>query len=805
MEKIKLFVEEDARLVLLFSIFLIFFVVLSVQLGFSPLRYINLGRASLIPNVPPDEVTYESNATIPLKNQQPITSVVLSGTAALNSQDALVRVLLVDDKGNEYLVYETNGATNEINKPIVLDNVCYGTCQFGPVAPATLKIQITHGFLKIKSLETPLSSGKSNIAVVKINTEAPNPIPHCSVWADSDAYDPGTGFIYSMLPLLGGHITIGTGNNACDEWADGTTPVSGVAQDHCDPNDLTKRHLHEYSISFYGRKISETNYDCHGGGNNICYDSTDGAFCGPAEPLLISSCSTPAENRAGASATFTARITGGISPYNYTWSGPATTIPPDPCSQTHAGVSSLEDTCTRRAASAGRAQYITVESADGQHTNGGYPTGCDFGVSIPVTGITVVPVASAIPIRKTQQFIATVTPANATNKNVVWESSNPAVAEVFADNPSWLAHVNAIAPGRVKITATAVGIDAQGNHKFATSSVFVIVGPNDILLKFTAKPSIIDYNQSTTLAWDAHLSDGTTRGISCKLYKKLYDENGTLVPIKNVVPKDTFITPKLSSRTRYTISCHKDNGPDAQEDVNVEVLPSVTLKVAGGTGERLAGSRVTLFYAVKNASRCEPSAEPDLPEWSEEIIIPDVMTDGNFGNVSSSITFQVMESRTYKLSCNNSSGDKEAEVKINVRGNPTEYLPVARIWVNNTHHLSVEAIAAINPQLNNNLDVAIDWRSFHTADMDFPCQINGKPVASRGAEHDVIPINIAGTYRYEINCSGEILGTTASDEAVVVVSEQHVVVNPPNSLFLSSIFDIFSLLKTTIIGLFQSQ
>jgi len=92
----------------------------------------------------------------------------------------------------------------------------------------------------------------------------------------------------------------------------------------------------------------------------------------------------------------------------------------------------------------GRA-VITVTAQDG-----GFTDSCAVEVIIvPVTGITVDPASVAVDTNRTAQLTATVSPANATNKNVSWFSSDTLVATV---NASGL--VRGVAHGTVVITAT---------------------------------------------------------------------------------------------------------------------------------------------------------------------------------------------------------------------------------------------------------------------------------------------------------------------------------------------------------------
>ncbi len=102
---------------------------------------------------------------------------------------------------------------------------------------------------------------------------------------------------------------------------------------------------------------------------------------------------------------------------------------------------------------------------------------------IAVTGVTVDPSSVILGIGKTQQLTAKVFPADATNQNVSWDSSDYGMATV---NSSGL--VSAVAPGFATITATT----EDGGHSdtcFVTVSEVVVavsgvvVTPSSITLK----------------------------------------------------------------------------------------------------------------------------------------------------------------------------------------------------------------------------------------------------------------------------------------------------------------------------------
>jgi hypothetical protein len=83
--------------------------------------------------------------------------------------------------------------------------------------------------------------------------------------------------------------------------------------------------------------------------------------------------------------------------------------------------------------------------------------------TVAVTGVSVSPSSASVDIGETITLAATVSPANATNKNVTWSSSNTSVATV---NSSGV--VSALAAGTATITVTT-----QDGGKTASSAITV--------------------------------------------------------------------------------------------------------------------------------------------------------------------------------------------------------------------------------------------------------------------------------------------------------------------------------------------
>jgi hypothetical protein len=115
------------------------------------------------------------------------------------------------------------------------------------------------------------------------------------------------------------------------------------------------------------------------------------------------------------------------------------------------------------------------------------------GGNVIVTGVTVSPTSATIAPGATQQLTATVSPANATNKNVSWTSANTAVATVSSTGL-----VTGIANGTATITVTT-----QDQAKTATSVITVSgADPAGVITCYKAPGAITVNGQLAEAGWN---------------------------------------------------------------------------------------------------------------------------------------------------------------------------------------------------------------------------------------------------------------------------------------------------------------
>jgi len=141
-------------------------------------------------------------------------------------------------------------------------------------------------------------------------------------------------------------------------------------------------------------------------------------------------------------------------------------------SSSNTSVATVNNSGLVTAISAGTAT-ITVTTADGNKTASSAITVA----AIPVSSVAVSPTSASLYAGNTQQLTATISPANATNKNVIWSSSNTSVATVNSSG-----FVTAVSAG----TATIIATTQDGNK---TSSATITVNPNTNFTVYFYKPS----------------------------------------------------------------------------------------------------------------------------------------------------------------------------------------------------------------------------------------------------------------------------------------------------------------------------
>ncbi len=168
------------------------------------------------------------------------------------------------------------------------------------------------------------------------------------------------------------------------------------------------------------------------------------------------------------------------------------------------------------------------------------------------TGITLSKTSVTILEGNTEKVTATITPSNATNKNVSWSTSNSSVATVSGGT------ITAVAPGTATITAkTSNGITAE------------------VSVKVNSNPDIIKPTGITVTPQSLTLTEGNTE----KLAATVTPSNATNKTVTwtsnntSVATIGSDGTVKAISAGSATITATTSNGLTAKAEITVEIKP----------------------------------------------------------------------------------------------------------------------------------------------------------------------------------------------------------------------------------------
>ncbi len=138
---------------------------------------------------------------------------------------------------------------------------------------------------------------------------------------------------------------------------------------------------------------------------------------------------------------------------------------------------------------------------------------------VPVTGISLNKTASVMKIGSTEELIATITPANATNRTVTWESDDESVATVSSTDlvTNYIGLVTSVGFGSTVITVTT----GDGGHAadfLVTVYEYGAIGPGGGLIFYITVDGlhgleVAKVDQGTSHAWST-LSNAFADGIS---------------------------------------------------------------------------------------------------------------------------------------------------------------------------------------------------------------------------------------------------------------------------------------------------
>lgn len=254
-------------------------------------------------------------------------------------------------------------------------------------------------------------------------------------------------------------------------------------------------------------------------------------------------------------------------------------------------------------------------------------------------------------------------------------------------------------------SSKSYALSCTGAGGSANSNVTVTVVPVVVISSFTASPTAIAVNGSSTLTW------ATSNATSCTI-------NGSSVALSG-----SAVYSSIASTTNYTLACTNINGT-VSSAVTVTVVPVPTVSLsANPTAIPINGSS-TLTWSSTNASSCTINGSA-------------VALSGN--QLYSSIS----ATTTYTFSCSGTGGNASTQATVTT-------VPVPTVTIS----ASPTAIAVGG-------NSTITWNSTNATS----CTLNGSSVALTGNQ---VFSSIAATTTYTLACSG-VGGSKSAQTTVTVV------------------------------------
>lgn len=210
---------------------------------------------------------------------------------------------------------------------------------------------------------------------------------------------------------------------------------------------------------------------------------------------------------------------------------------------------------------------ITAKTVDGNHTATCAVYVYNSNGYIFVTGIKLDKQEISIEPSTMYALVATVSPDNATNKNVVWNSSNTNVATV---------DINGIVLAKAVGTATITATTVEGNLP-ASCKVNVTTTPTSAVpvtaVKLNKLALIMELQETKTLTATIMPSDATNKKVTWFSDNPTYvkvDENGKLTALKEGVATITVKTEDGNCTAKCIVVVVKENDDDDDDDDNDE-------------------------------------------------------------------------------------------------------------------------------------------------------------------------------------------------------------------------------------------
>ncbi|MEM0360662.1 MAG: C1 family peptidase [Candidatus Diapherotrites archaeon] len=92
--------------------------------------------------------SFSSDSLVPFNTGKPVYGLSVTGKATLSKENSIIRVIMVDSKGKEFLAFEAVPLVNGTGS-FSFENVCEETCALNGIMPSFLKIQASNAQIEL--------------------------------------------------------------------------------------------------------------------------------------------------------------------------------------------------------------------------------------------------------------------------------------------------------------------------------------------------------------------------------------------------------------------------------------------------------------------------------------------------------------------------------------------------------------------------------------------------------------------------------------------------------------------------------
>ena len=322
-------------------------------------------------------------------------------------------------------------------------------------------------------------------------------------------------------------------------------------------------------------------------------------------------------------------------------------------------------------ASTGKITAVKQGTATITATVGGKNATCEIQVTdtIPVTEIKLNTTQLTMKANETTQLLVSVTPDNATNAKVTWQSNNPTFVEVERDTGWITAKQKTTNP--VTITATT----ADGSNKTATCQVTVTeaAGTAVPVTSVTVLPKTLelDVAQEQLLSFEIQPMNATNKKVtwSSSSTDVTVDQTGLVRAVKAGGRATITATTADGQKTDTCTVTVRGETPPPQPTPTIQITPSSLPLTLGQTG--------TLTATVSNA-------DSDTVQWTIEGNAQAVGIEPSPDKRSVTVTAKQAGEATIKATLSGHT-DVNATATVKVTDPSTPETPVERISIDQNH------------------------------------------------------------------------------------------------------------------------